>query len=104
MTDIAEVPALVLRALPAELSIYTAADTHALMLRWLDADRDSVVWPVEAGDVVQADAAGVQLLLALDHSLHARGQQLRMQGASEPLQQACQRLGLGASLGSWLAA
>lgn len=91
------------RSLPAELSIYTAADTHALMLRWLDADtdaRDTRIWPVQADEVLQADAAGVQLLLALDHSLHARGQQLQLQAPSDSLTQACRSLGLSA----WLAA
>ena len=90
------------RALPAELSIYSAADTHAHMLRWLDADRDTRVWPVQAGDVVQADAAGVQLLLSLSHSLHARGQQLHLVAASEALQQACRQLGLSGQLSQWL--
>lgn len=90
------------RALPAELSIYSAADTHAHMLRWLDADRDTRVWPVQAGDVAQADAAGVQLLLSLSHSLHARGQQLHLVTASDALQQACRRLGLSQRLSQWL--
>ena len=35
MSDAATLPTP--RALPAELSIYSAADTHAHMLRWLDA-------------------------------------------------------------------
>lgn len=90
------------RALPAELSIYSAADTHAHMLRWLDADRDTRVWSVHAGDVAQADAAGVQLLLSLSHSLHARGQQLHLEAASSALQQACRRLGLSQQLNQWL--
>jgi len=90
------------RALPAELSIYSAADTLAHMLRWLDADRDTRVWPVQAGDVVQADAAGVQLLLSLSHSLHARGQQLHLVAASEALQRACRQIGLSGQLSQWL--
>lgn len=92
------------RSLPAELSIYSAADTHAHMLRWLDADRDTRVWSVQAGDVAQADAAGVQLLLSLSHSLHARGQQLHLEAASGALQQACRRLGLSQHLNQWLEA
>lgn len=82
------------RELPAELSIYTAAETHAQMLQWLDADPEPGAWPVAAQAVAQADAAGVQLLVALQRSLHERGQQLALNEPSQVLARACDSLGL----------
>jgi ABC-type transporter Mla MlaB component len=85
--------------LPAELSIYTAASLHPQWLAWV-----SQV-PEEGGDVCVdgspvdvVDAAGVQLLLALQHSLTVRGCMLKIGEPSHPLQQACAALGLA----TWL--
>ena len=83
-------------ALPAELSIYTATETHAQMLHWVDeAGADGTgPWPLQADAVAQADAAGLQLLLALQHSLQARGRRLLLVQPSAPLRHACSSLGL----------
>ncbi|MBH2016553.1 MAG: STAS domain-containing protein [Burkholderiales bacterium] len=103
MTDVAD-PVLP-RALPAELSIYTATETHAQMLQWLDevgveghAVEGVGAWPLQADAVAQADAAGVQLLVALQHSLLARGRRLVLLQPSAPLQHACGSLGLAGLL------
>lgn len=84
--------------LPAELSIYTAAELHPL---WLArADRDAGVEALADGTaVVQVDGAGVQLLMTLQHCLAARGRKLRLLTPSRPLREACIALGLD----GWLA-
>jgi len=107
------VPMPVLR-LPHELTIYTAAETRTAWLAWLawrsddgahiaaDADTGAdTVCQVDGADVDQVDAAGVQLLVALAHSLQRQQLTLQLQHASGPLRQACQDLGLaGLLLGS----
>lgn len=82
------------RELPSELTIYTAAETHGVLLKWLDQDPADKAWAVSAQAVSQVDAAGLQLLVSLQHSLRARGQQLRVMQASEALRKACLSLGL----------
>jgi ABC-type transporter Mla MlaB component len=95
--------------LPHELTIYTAAETRAAWLAWLsgdgahaaaDADADAVC-QVDGADVDEVDAAGVQLLVALAHSLQRQHMTLQLLHASGPLRHACQDLGLaGLLLGS----
>lgn len=85
--------------LPEELSIFCAAELQAL-LRQLLADTatdpqapDTLV--LDAAQVAEVDAAGVQLLLSLSNSLLRDGRQLQIVEASQTLRQACQRLGAG---------
>jgi ABC-type transporter Mla MlaB component len=85
--------------LPPELSIYTAAELHPQWLAWAGqgalAGREALA---DGQAVDQVDGAGVQLLLALQRCLAARGCTLRLQAPSHPLREACAALGLA----SWL--
>ena len=90
--------------LPAELSIYTAAELHPQWLAWAGQDRDTGPDALVDGTAVdQVDGAGVQLLVALQRCLAARGSTLRLRAASRPLQEACDALGLSAWLEGLLA-
>jgi ABC-type transporter Mla MlaB component len=85
------------RALPAELTIYTVAELHPQWLKWLattgDAgDAEGCV--VDAAAVEQADAAGVQLLLSLSSALQRQGRALQLRAPSTALLAACEALGL----------
>ena len=96
------------RALPADLTIYTLAAVHRQWLEWLaklpKARRTSAQgdapWPVDASAVDEVDAAGVQLLLALSHSLAAKRRALRLINASGALASACEALGAATLLTS----
>ncbi|RTL45756.1 MAG: STAS domain-containing protein [Burkholderiales bacterium] len=87
--------------LPSELSIYTAAELHPQWLAW--ADRNTAT-PCDAradgAGVDQIDGAGVQLLVALQRCLAARGCTLQLDAPSGPLRDACAAIGLA----GWLAA
>ena len=99
--------------LPHELTIYTAAETRTTWLAWLallsDADAHAdldaqgpaeadAVGRVDGEDVDQVDAAGVQLLVALAHSLQRQHGTLQLCNASRPLRQASQDLGVAGLL------
>lgn len=84
---------MALLKLPAELTIYTAADLRAEWLAWA-ATVDAPQATADAGAVDQVDGAGVQLLVALQRSLAARGPGLRVTGSSPALRNACAALGL----------
>jgi anti-anti-sigma regulatory factor len=90
--------------LPQELTIYTIAETRASWLDWLSSDaaqgEGEAVCAVDGKDVDEVDAAGVQLLVALSHSLQRQQRSLRLCHASRPLRQACQDLGVTSLLGS----
>ena len=81
--------------LPAEVSIYTAAE---LRLQWLvlleRQGGDGAAVELDGSAVEQFDAAGAQSLLALAHALSARGQRLQLTRASDALADACRVLGL----------
>lgn len=80
--------------LPAELTIYVAAELRSPWLTWLDRDAGDAEEACADGAAVEdIDAAGLQCLLALSRSLAARQQRLRIDAASPALRQACQRLG-----------
>lgn len=81
-------------ALPAELTIYTAAQTRAA---WLDAIAPAADGPLclHAADVADIDSAGLQLLLSLQRSMAAQQRALRLLHASQVLRDACARAGLG---------
>lgn len=83
-------------ALPAELTIYTAAELRTQWLEWVAA-----LDPADAGDALvdaaavdQVDAAGVQLLAALVRSIAATGLGWRLDAPSDALRAACTTLGL----------
>ncbi|KPF47867.1 hypothetical protein IP87_21280 [beta proteobacterium AAP121] len=83
--------------LPAELTIYTVGELHPQWLSWLARNDPAAA---VAGDAVdQVDAAGLQLLLALQRALADRGRSLALHDPSSALREACQALGLQA----WLA-
>ena len=82
------------RALPAELSIYTVGELHPQWLAWLSEDLGGQPLVLDGGPVEQADAAGVQLLMALTAALNKRGSTMAMHDASPALLQACSALGL----------
>ena len=88
--------------LPQELTIYTAAETRTAWLAWLSGDEalaaGDTVCRVDGEDVDEVDAAGVQLLVALAHSLQRQQRALRLCNTSRPLRQACQDLGTEALL------
>ncbi len=79
--------------MPTELTIYSAAETRQA---WLAALAEPGEGPlcVAAADVTEADAAGVQLLVALSRSLAERSRSLRLIDPSPALRGACERLGL----------
>lgn len=88
--------------LPAELGIYCAAQTQQALIGVLSS------WPSDSprttmglrGDAVETiDASGVQLLLSLHRSLEARGLQLQIFGASDPLRHGLDRMGTISLLG-----
>ncbi len=85
--------------MPTELTIYTAAETRQA---WLAALAEPAEGPlcVAADAVAEADAAGVQLVLALSRSLAERSRSLRLVDPSPALRGACERLGLSALLSS----
>lgn len=86
--------------LPSELSIYTAAELHPQWLAWAGqgalSHREATA---DGTHVDQVDGAGVQLLVALQRCLAARGCTLHVSAPSRPLREACAALGLA----SWLA-
>ncbi|HEY8879141.1 MAG TPA: STAS domain-containing protein [Roseateles sp.] len=81
--------------LPAEVSIYTVAELRSQWLALLDQQgEDGGAVELDGSAVEQFDAAGAQSLLALAHSLGARGQRLQLTHASDVLSDACRTLGL----------
>ena len=84
-------------ALPAELTIYTAAETRQQWLAWLAAG-DAQTLQVDASGVTEVDAAGLQLVVALGRSLGAQQRRLRLACPSPTLRGACERLGLSSLL------
>lgn len=81
--------------LPAEISVYTAAELRSQWLVELESRAgDAEVIELDGSAVEQFDAAGAQSLLALAHALSARGQRLQLTRASDVLAHACRALGL----------
>lgn len=95
-------PALPTLSLPAELTIYTAGETRAAWLAWLAAEPTDTTsdgrCTVHAAAVDQVDAAGVQLLVALSHTLARQQRRLQLLDPSTPLCVACEALGAAALL------
>lgn len=81
-------------ALPAELSIYAVGELRPQLLSWADGLKPSATAKVDGAAVDVVDAAGVQLLLSLSHTLNASGKPMQLINASTPLAAACEALGL----------
>ena len=81
-----------LHTLPCELTIYTVGETYPVCLAWLDSDGEDLL-QVDASQVSEVDAAGVQLLLALANGLRRRERGLQLQDPSPALTAACESLG-----------
>lgn len=87
--------------LPAELNIYTASELHGRWLAWLgDLPADEADARLNAAHVEQIDGAGMQLLVALQRTLAARGCAMRLIEPSQVLCDASAALGLS----EWLEA
>lgn len=81
--------------LPRELTIYTVAETRHALTRWIAAlDGKATVWRLDAAGVDEADAAGVQLLLATSRSASLAGARLRLEAPSTALCRASEQLGI----------
>jgi len=78
--------------LPVEMTIYSVAQTRDGLLAWLSeqALKPLEVPQISAAQVSEIDGAGLQLLVALSHTMQA----WRLVGASEIFVDACQTLGL----------
>ncbi len=77
--------------LPRDLCVPVVAALQLACLEWLDMqDADELV---DASQVDEVDAAGVQLLVALSRALASRGRPLRLQAPSGPLSDAIRTLG-----------
>lgn len=91
------------RTLPAELSIYSVGEIKGQCLAWISetpAEPQAEHWALDAGAVDEVDAAGLQLLLALSHTLMQQDQRLVLLRPSRVLVDACAALGLA----DWLQA
>jgi anti-anti-sigma regulatory factor len=81
--------------LPAELTIFTAAETReALLAAVADAARADAPLQVDAAEVVDVDGAGVQLLVSLSRLCERDQRAWRLGAPSDALQRACGVLGL----------
>lgn len=81
-------------ALPAELTIYVVADLLPQWLAWLDEPDAPPTLTLDAADVDQLDAAGLQLLVSLGLGLARRDRALRLQAPSPAIVDGCRQLGL----------
>lgn len=83
------------QSLPAELTIYSVGELYPLCLGWLKAAPAADDLQVQAHEVAEVDAAGIQLLLSLAKTLDSQGRALHLSAASACLVTACQALGAG---------
>lgn len=89
--------------LGAELTIYTATETHAGWLAWFAStaernDDTAIGVGIDARAVQTIDGAGMQLLLSLQRSLQARGLTLDLCDPSAELLAACAAMGTSGRL------
>ncbi len=89
--------------LPAELTIYAVAELRTAWLEALAAAEDDLL-VADASAVMEVDAAGLQLVLALAQALERDGRALRVDHASTAFAAACRTLGLAALLAEETAA
>lgn len=87
-------------SLSGELTIYTVAEMQPLFMEWasksnLSPSSDAPnVLRVDASEVSEVDAAGIQLLIGMSRYLAARDEQLLLVNASNRLVKACEMLGV----------
>jgi len=92
--------------LPVELNVYAVGELRAQFQSWvkkLPKGRKAkslagTPLVVDGSAVTEVDGAGLQLLVALKHSLAAHDRDLRVASASETLSLACATLGLNVLL------
>ncbi|MES2960638.1 MAG: STAS domain-containing protein [Pseudomonadota bacterium] len=91
-------------SLPAELDIYHVAELRAQWLELLakpaKRGKGGKINPaldcqLDGAAVDQVDGAGLQLLQSLANGLEAQQRRLHIANPSQPLQSACEALGLG---------
>ena len=90
-------------SLPAELTIYTIGGLHAQWLEHLtppDGEPEDAPCEVQASEVAEVDAAGVQLLLSLHNTLVRRRRSLYLSQPTPALTRACTALGATVLLAS----
>ncbi len=80
-------------ALPAELTIYSVSELYPRCLEWTSSAAEAACLDLAADAVSEVDAAGVQLLMALQNTLHRQQRQLRLLNPSAALGHACRALG-----------
>jgi anti-anti-sigma regulatory factor len=85
------------QTLPSELTIFTVSETFGQCQAWLSAASTAPssehLFALNAEGVVDVDAAGIQLLVALANSLSHRDRQLLLVNPSTVLADACHALG-----------
>jgi anti-anti-sigma regulatory factor len=81
--------------LPAELTVFTAAETRDALLATLARATDAdAPLSVDAAAVIDVDGAGVQLLVSLSRLCERDGRAWQLDAPSEALVAACRTLGL----------
>jgi anti-anti-sigma regulatory factor len=99
-TDAAPRAAALACTLPAELTIFTAAETRDLLLAQLaQAEAEDLPLQVDAAEVLDVDGAGVQLLVALSRLCERDQRRWCLLSPTDALVRACTVLGLA----DWLA-
>lgn len=85
--------------LPAEMSIYSAAELKTSLLAWLTNCHDA---HMNASQVTYLDLAGVQVLLLIQRKANAMGKPLGLHQATPDFLSVLQTLGLVKHIGtSW---
>lgn len=92
-----------LHTLPAEMTVHAAAAVRTVFLEWLrklpKGKRAAALAGqpliVDATAVMEIDASGLQLLVALSRSLASKNRPLHLTAPSQTLSTACATLGLG---------
>ncbi len=84
--------------LPGELTIFSAAETRTALLVWLAGLPAESEQPIEldAGQVLDLDGAGVQLLCAFSALMSRRDRAWQLASPSDTLIQRCRTAGLSA--------
>lgn len=86
--------------LAAQLSVRTAESCAKDLLHLLASNDGVTRCDLDASDVRVIDAAGLQVLLAFERSLKARGASLELRGCSPVLRQLLAHVGLLGRLGT----
>lgn len=91
-----------LLSLPRELTVYTVGELHGRCLEalsaWSAPPEDAL--EVDAAEVEEVDAAGLQWLLSLSYGAAGEGREFALAEPSTALRRACEALGMN----DWLRA